>query len=113
MTKLLIELAKLKLKGQNLTDLIATLIEPVESEEFRFAINVEDFKGYGNKVITELGEFVKTQPDWEIVTPNYEGVRAACQGDTEKGWFLLKLMLLVVSAKWLLVYFLSWNNLRS
>ena len=92
-TKLLIELAKLKLKEKNLTDLIANLIEPVESEEFRFAITVEDFKAYGNKVITELGEFVKTQSDWEIVTPNYEGVRVACHGNTEKGWFLLRLSL--------------------
>ncbi len=92
-TKLLIELAKLKLKGQNLTDLIAKLEEPVESEEFRLGIKAEDFKTYGNDVISKLAEFVKTQPDWEIFSPNYEGVRVACQSESEKGWFLLRLSL--------------------
>ncbi len=92
-TKLLIELAKLNLKGQKLTDLIADLVEPIESEEFRFAINTDDFKAYGNKVIDELSEFVQTQSDWQLVTPNHEGVRVACESEQEKGWFLLRLSL--------------------
>lgn len=92
-TKLLIELAKLKLKGQNLTDLINQLIEPVESQEFRFTIHQDDFKDYGNQVINQLQEFVSNQSDWMIVSPNYEGVRVACQSENEKGWFLLRLSL--------------------
>ena len=92
-TKLLIELARLKLQGQNLTHLIATLVEPKESEEFRLKINAEDFKSYGNKVISDLAEFVKSQTDWEIVKPNYEGIRVACNCETQKGWFLLRLSL--------------------
>ena len=92
-TKLLIELAKSKLKGQNLTDLIANLVEPVESEEFRLGIKAKDFKSYGNEVITKLSEFAQTQSDWQIVSPNYEGVRVACQSPEEDGWFLLRLSL--------------------
>ena len=92
-TKLLIELAKLNLQGNNLGDLITKLIEPVESEEFRFAIQEKDFKGYGSEVITKLTDFVKTQPDWEVSKPNYEGVRVTCLSPQEQGWFLLRLSL--------------------
>lgn len=92
-TKLLIELAKLKLKEQNLTNLITKLEEPLESEEFRIGIKAEDFKTYGNNVINKLAEFVQTQSDWQIVSPNYEGVRVTCEDESEKGWFLLRLSL--------------------
>lgn len=92
-TKLLIELAKLKLKGQNLTDLISNLEEPVESEEFRLGIKAKDFKTYGNEVINKLAELVESQADWEMVSPNYEGVRINCKSESEKGWFLLRLSL--------------------
>ena len=92
-TKLLVELAKTKLQGKQLTDLIGDLKEPVESEEFRLKIKVDNFKDYGNKVISQLEEFAKTQNDWEIVPNNYEGVRIACKSPTEDGWFLLRLSL--------------------
>lgn len=92
-TKLLSELAKLKLEGKFLTDLIANLVEPVESEEFRLKIEADDFKAYGNRVIAKLQEFARSQPDWQIVPNNYEGVRISCQSPTEDGWFLLRLSL--------------------
>jgi phosphomannomutase len=92
-TKLLVELAKIKLKGKLLTDLISDLQEPQESQEFRLKINTDDFKVYGNQVIERLKEFAKTQPDWQIVPNNYEGVRISCKGDREVGWFLLRLSL--------------------
>jgi hypothetical protein len=56
-TKLVIEFAKLRLEGKSLTDLIANLQEPAESEEFRIKINTEDFRTYGDRVIEKLGEF--------------------------------------------------------
>ena len=92
-TKLLVELAKTKLQGKLLTDLIGDLQEPVESEEFRLKIKVEDFKAYGNDVIAQLETFASTQDDWQIVPNNYEGVRISCQSPTEDGWFLLRLSL--------------------
>ena len=92
-TKLLIELAKLKLEGKSLPDLIANLPEPEESEEFRLKIGVEEFKSYGNMVIEKLKEFAATQGNWKIVPNNYEGVRISCQSPEEDGWFLLRLSL--------------------
>ena len=92
-TKLLIELAKLKLEGKSLPDLIANLPEPEESEEFRLKIGVEEFKSYGNMVIEKLKEFAATQRNWKIVPNNYEGVRISCQSPEEDGWFLLRLSL--------------------
>ena len=92
-TKLLIELAKTKLQGKQLTDLISDLKEPVESEEFRLKIKTEDFKTYGNSVIDRLKEFADSQSDWEIVPNNYEGVRISCKSPAEEGWFLLRLSL--------------------
>ena len=92
-TKLLAELAKTKLEGKQLTDLIADLQEPLESKEFRLKIKVDDFKAYGNDVIARLQVFAKAQADWEIVPNNYEGVRVSCKSPTEEGWFLLRLSL--------------------
>ncbi|NET35961.1 MAG: phosphomannomutase/phosphoglucomutase [Cyanothece sp. SIO1E1] len=92
-SKLLIELAKSKFAGNALSDLIANLQEPVESEEFRIKIGVDDFKSYGNIVIEKLQAFAAAQTDWQIVPNNYEGVRIACQAADEEGWFLLRLSL--------------------
>ena len=92
-TKLLIELAKMKRQGNNLTDLIENLKEPQESEEIRIKITTEDFKGYGNQIIAKLKYFADTKTDWKIVPNNYEGVRISCQSPQENGWFLLRLSL--------------------
>jgi phosphomannomutase len=89
----LIELAKSKLSGKSLTDLIANLQEPAESEEFRIKMLVEDFKALGDRVISDLTTFASTQPDWKIVPNNYEGIRISCTSDDEHGWFLLRLSL--------------------
>jgi phosphomannomutase len=92
-SKLLIELAKSKLVGQSLPDLIANLKEPIESSEFRIKIGVDDFKSHGESVIEKLQEFASMQADWEIVPNNYEGVRISCPSVSEDGWFLLRLSL--------------------
>ncbi len=92
-SKILIELAKSKLAGKSLTDLIANLQEPVESEEFRIGIKAEDFKACGNLAIESLKLFASLQSDWKIVPNNYEGVRISCSSASEDGWFLLRLSL--------------------
>jgi phosphomannomutase len=92
-SKLLIELAKSRLAGKRLTDLIANLQEPVESKELRIKINANDFQAVGNRVITQMQAFAVSQSDWEIVPNNYEGVRVSCTSDSEDGWFLLRLSL--------------------
>lgn len=92
-SKLLIELARVRQAGKLLTDLITELKEPVESEEDRLKILAEDFRSYGSEVIDRLGEFVAQQADWQAVPNNYEGIRVACSGPQEEGWFLLRLSL--------------------
>jgi phosphomannomutase len=92
-SKLLIELARLSLEGQSLSDLIAALKEPQESEEFRIKLMTDDFKSYGNTLIEQLQIFAQAQPDWKIAPNNYEGVRVSCLAPNEAGWFLLRLSL--------------------
>lgn len=92
-TKLLIELAKLKQENKSLTDLIVNLKEPEESEEFRLNIQIEEFKEYGNQVIEKLTQFASSQLDWKIIPNNYEGIRVSCTSEDENGWFLLRLSL--------------------
>lgn len=92
-SKLLIELAKAKLAGRVLTDLIANLQSPQESQEIRIKIGVEAFQPYGAGVIEQLHAFVAQQTDWAAVPHNYEGIRVACSAPEEAGWFLLRLSL--------------------
>ncbi|MEA5421309.1 phosphomannomutase/phosphoglucomutase [Spirulina sp. CCNP1310] len=90
-SKLLVELARAKGEGRSLSDLIASLAEPLESQEFRLTIKTPEFKTYGQQVIDDLTSFAASQEDWAIAPQNYEGVRVACSG--EQGWFLLRLSL--------------------
>jgi phosphomannomutase len=92
-SKLLVELAKSKLAGKSLTDLIVNLQEPAESQELRIKITTDDFQAYGNGVIDRMQTFAASQSDWQIVPNNYEGVRVACMSEHEAGWFLLRLSL--------------------
>lgn len=91
--KLLVEMAKLNAEGKALTDLIASLDQPMDSQEFRFTITEEEFGVYGKQVLAELEEKVQQQDGWEVVSPNYEGIRVRCTNADEKGWFLLRMSL--------------------
>jgi len=92
-TKLLIELAKAKLNQQTLTGLIQSLKEPVEAKELRYTITDAQFQAYGQMVLDSLSEYVAEQGDWQLVSPNYEGIRVKCSTEDEQGWFLLRLSL--------------------
>ncbi|PSR17351.1 phosphomannomutase/phosphoglucomutase [filamentous cyanobacterium CCP3] len=92
-SKLLIELAKARLSGQRLTDLIATLQDPHDSQEYRLKILVAEAQVRGAEVMNQLKDFVATQPDWAVVPNTYEGVRVACQSPAENGWFMVRMSL--------------------
>jgi len=93
-TKILIKAAQMKLSGgKNLMDLTAKLRIPSESKEYRLKILVPDFRAYGNQVIKDLGEYVKTISGWQIVPKNFEGIRISCDKNSGYGWFLLRLSL--------------------
>ncbi len=91
--KLLVEMARLRVQGGELTGLIAHLESPAESREFRFSIATENFVEYGNQVIAKLEQLAISQEGWKVVNPNYEGIRVRCANEDEKGWFLLRLSL--------------------
>ncbi|MEL6938377.1 MAG: phosphomannomutase/phosphoglucomutase, partial [Cyanobacteria bacterium J06598_1] len=92
-SKLLVELAIARQSGKVITDLIAALKEPKESEEYRLKILSEDFQTYGNAVIQKLHDYIEDQAGWQAVPNNYEGIRVACTSAEEDGWFLLRLSL--------------------
>lgn len=92
-SKLLIELAQAQRLGQSITDLIASLQEPIASWEIRIKIQTDAFKTYGEQVIEQLEAFVAQQPDWAIAPQNHEGIRVTCTDPAEQGWFLLRLSL--------------------
>lgn len=91
--KLLVEAAKLNAAGKTLTSLIEKLKQPLESEEFRYTISEEDFGNFGKKVLAELASKIADIQNWEIVSPNYEGIRVRCSAPDELGWFLLRMSL--------------------
>lgn len=92
-SKLLVELARARQAGTLITELIADLKEPAESEEYRLKILTQAFKAHGAGVIEALSVFVNEQADWEVVPNNYEGIRVTCATPEEEGWFLLRLSL--------------------
>ncbi|MBF1515049.1 MAG: phosphomannomutase/phosphoglucomutase, partial [Prevotella pallens] len=48
------------------------------------------FKAYGEQVLEHIKTAAEKEQDWQLVSPNYEGVRIACTGEEEQGWFLLR-----------------------
>ena len=90
--RLLAELAELKKSGKSLLSLIDGLEEPKEALELRADILKEDFKAYGAKVLEELQAYCTAQ-GWEIVCPNYEGVRVNFGKESGDGWFLVRMSL--------------------
>lgn len=90
-TKLIIKMAQLKKEGKALEELIATLKEPVESREIRFAIEEKDFKACGNRILANLEQYAKEQSGWILADDSREGVRVSFDKDNGDGWFMLRL----------------------
>lgn len=91
--KLLVEMARLHHRGGQLTDLIANLKHPAESSEIRFSILADNATDYGREVLASLENQVQHVQGWEVVSPNYEGLRVRCTAPEQHGWFLLRLSL--------------------
>ncbi len=82
-TKIVIEVAK----GNDIDAMLQNLEMPAEEKEIRLNIKAEDFKAYGNKVISSLEEFAYNNADCVIADDNREGMRIT----TPYGWMLLRL----------------------
>ena len=80
-------------RGHTISDLIADMKEPLESEEFRLNIGADDFKAYGNSMIAALEAYAKQQPEFNIAPDNHEGIRVSFDKENGNGWFLVRLSL--------------------
>lgn len=91
--QIIINAARLKAKGKDITALIDGLKSPAESEEIRFRIMAEDFRAYGQGVLEDFEKWAEFTDGLELVKPNYEGVRVDYKMDGYSGWFLLRMSL--------------------
>lgn len=91
--KILIKLAKLKQEHKDITELIKSLNHPIRSIEKRIKINDDDFRSYGQNIVTEIEKYAKNIDGWKLPINNYEGVKIMCGNNDEDGWFLLRLSL--------------------
>ena len=89
----MVEAARLNAQGMDLSSLIKSLRQPVESTEMRFSITHDHFLEYGRTVLENLHQEVGFVSGWKIVTPNYEGLRVQCTNPEETGWFLIRMSL--------------------
>lgn len=92
-TMALIKFAELHQAGKPISSFLAGLKEPAEAREIRFKIKTGDFKAYGEKVLAGFKAFAGSQPGWQVVEPNYEGVRVSCDATAGNGWCLLRMSL--------------------
>ncbi|HFI0304612.1 TPA: phosphomannomutase/phosphoglucomutase [Streptococcus suis] len=89
--KILMLLPQLQKDGKSLDDLIAQLKQPLETQEVRFKLEVEDYRALGEQVIADLQA---TSITGFIFNPeNEEGVRFDVTDPYGDGWFLLRMSL--------------------
>ena len=91
--QIVINAARLKSEGRDITALLEGLESPAESRELRLKIKAEDFTKYGAGVLEDFGKWAEWSKELEVVEPNYEGVRANYDIDGCRGWFLLRMSL--------------------
>lgn len=92
-TKIIILSARLRSQGKTLQDLLAPLEEPAEAKELRFPIRSENFREYGETVVSGLADCAAKQSGWNVAPDNFEGLRVSFEKKTGgcDGWFLLRL----------------------
>lgn len=91
--KILIKMAKLKEEGKEISSLIRELKHPKESEDIRLKIRRENFKSYGEQVISGVKQYAYKVEGWSVDHENFEGIKINCNENSGDGWFLLRLSL--------------------
>ena len=91
-TKIVIKAALLKQEGKTIDSLISEMKKPAESREVRMKLKGDDFAAYGDRILSEMTEWVKSAPDTEMTLeePNFEGVRINFDKERGNGWALLR-----------------------
>ncbi len=90
--KLLIALANAAKEGKTLASFIENLEKGFEEREYRFKIQGEGFKTYGQNVLKTFEERAKAK-GYDIAPNSYEGVRITFDSDEVQGWILLRMSL--------------------
>lgn len=90
-TKIIIKAAELKKEGRGINDLIKDLREPMETRELRLKILADDFRTYGEQLISDFESYAHKQEGWHVAAENYEGVRISFDSEEKNGWLLLRL----------------------
>lgn len=88
--KLLVALVEARREGKTLGELIANLKEPCESAEARLNVLLDDTADYTAAVLETVEKHFSNLPGFEIVQPNYEGVRVNADETHGNGWFLIR-----------------------
>ena len=88
--KLLVALVEARREGKTLNELIANLKEPCESAEARLNVLLDDTADYTAAVLENVEKHFSNLPGFEIVQPNYEGVRVNADETHGNGWFLIR-----------------------
>lgn len=88
--KLLVTLVEARREGKTLNELIANLKEPCESAEARLNVLLDDTADYTAAVLETVEKHFSNLPGFEIVQPNYEGVRVNADETHGNGWFLVR-----------------------
>jgi len=86
--KLIIEMARLRIEGKTLSDVIRDLRDPLESSEMRLKIRNQDPTAYSKRILGDLKDYAKQKSTWKIAEKNYEGLRFSLPEFA--GWFLLR-----------------------
>lgn len=90
--KILIALALAKKEGRQLASYIEKLPAGFEEREYRFKIQGEQFKEYGQEVLKVFEQRAK-EKGYYVVPNSYEGIRLSFQTGDVGGWVLLRLSL--------------------
>jgi phosphomannomutase len=90
--KLIIALAHARKENKHLSSYIETFEKGFDEREYRFKIEGDDFKAYGNNAI-ETFEARAKEKGYNIVPNSYEGIRISFNSDEIKGWLLLRMSL--------------------
>lgn len=96
--QIVINAARLKKEGKDITALISGLSSPAESTGTIIKVKNDKSMDIRNRILGDLEKWVRETSGFELDIPNYEGVRAnfrlpsdAAAGEAEaEGWFLLR-----------------------
>lgn len=92
--KIIAEMVRRKMQGQgSIGDLIGSLNEPLEAQEFRIRIMSPEFKDIALETTEKFRQFVQNGVirRWKMEAENYEGWRVIIdEGSNKKGWCLLR-----------------------